>query len=145
MVNYEGFDEYSRYDPIDYPDWNEPLVREYVQDGTRVIYNGTPVGRYSGPVVEAFFLAMDSILSQHPGIPAGIEAVPAGNEGIPAGNEGIPAGNEGIPAGNEGIPAGNEGIPAGNEGIPAGNEGIPALETISTEPPQSESSGHGAQ
>ena len=71
MVNFEGFDEYSRYDPIDYPDWNEPLVREFLQDGTRVIYNGTPVGRYRGPIVDAFFQAMDSVLSQHPGNPAG--------------------------------------------------------------------------
>ncbi len=70
MVSFEGFDEYSRYDPIDYPDWNEPLVREYVQEGTRVIYNGTPVGRYRGPIVEAFFQAMDSVLSQHAGNPA---------------------------------------------------------------------------
>ena len=75
MVNFHGFDEYSLYDPIDYPDWNQPLVREYVQDGTRVIYNGTPVGRYRGPIVEAFFQAMDSVLSQHPGSPAG-NAVP---------------------------------------------------------------------
>jgi len=71
MVNYEGFDEYSRYDPIDYPDWNEPLVREFQQGGTRVIYNGTPVGRYGEPIVEAFFQAMDTILSQHEADPAG--------------------------------------------------------------------------
>lgn len=74
MVSFEGFDDYSRYDPIDYPDWNEPLVREFVQDGTRVIYNGLPVGRYRGPVVEAFFQAMDSVLSQHPGAPAPVDS-----------------------------------------------------------------------
>ncbi len=71
MVNFHGFDEYSLYQPIDYPDWNQPLVREYVQDGTRVIYNGLPVGRYRGPIVEAFFQAIDSVLSQHTGSPAG--------------------------------------------------------------------------
>ncbi len=74
MVSFEGFDDYSRYDPIDYPDWNQPLVREFVQDGTRVIYNGLPVGRYRGPVVEAFFQAMDSVLSQHPGAPAPVDS-----------------------------------------------------------------------
>ncbi|MCY4340849.1 MAG: hypothetical protein OXE48_05710 [Gammaproteobacteria bacterium] len=79
MVSFEGFDEYSRYDPIDYPDWNEPLVREYVQDGTRVIYNGTPVGRYRGPIVEAFFQAMDSVLSQHAGNPAAGAGAEASN------------------------------------------------------------------
>ena len=91
MVNFHGFDEYSRYDPIDYPDWNQPLVREYVQDGTRVIYNGTPVGRYRGPIVDAFFQAMDSVLQRHPGNPAGgEEPVLHGGRGIEGGASGAP-------------------------------------------------------
>ena len=90
MVNYEGFDEYSRYEPIDYPDWNEPLVREFVQDGTRVIYNGTPVGRYGGPVVEAFFQAMDSILSQHETGPAGNPPAQDGGQAYSAPITGVP-------------------------------------------------------
>ena len=97
MVNFEGFDEYSRYDPIDYPDWNEPLVREYVQDGTRVIYNGLPVGRYRGPIVEAFFQAMDSVLSQHPDNPAGSAPAQTTAESFSTpftGGQGVPAGNK---------------------------------------------------
>lgn len=71
MFNFEFFDDFSIYEPIDYPDWDQPMVREFVQDGTRVIYNGTPVGEYRQPIVEAFFQAMDAILSQHPGDPSG--------------------------------------------------------------------------
>ena len=71
MFNFEFFDDFSIYEPIDYPDWDQPMVREFVQDGTRVIYNGTPVGRYRQPIVEAFFQSMDSILSQHAGDPSG--------------------------------------------------------------------------
>ena len=100
MFNFEYFDDFRIYEPIDYPDWNQPMVREFVQDGTRVIYNGTPVGRYRGPVVEAFFQAMDSILSQHEDNPAGDQpaqaagpafAVPFTGEATPAGSEGVPA------------------------------------------------------
>ena len=71
MFNFEHFDDFDIYEPIHYPDWDQPMVREFVQDGTRVIYNGTPVGRYRTPIVEAFFQAMDSILAQHPGDPSG--------------------------------------------------------------------------
>ena len=71
MFNFEFFDDFTIYEPIDYPDWEQPMVREFVQNGTRVIYNGTPVGRYRQPIVEAFFQAMDSVLSQHPGDPSG--------------------------------------------------------------------------
>ena len=71
MFNFEFFDDFTIYEPIDYSDWDQPMVREFVQDGTRVIYNGTPVGPYRQPIVEAFFQAMDAVLSQHPGDPSG--------------------------------------------------------------------------
>ena len=58
-------------------------MREFVQDGTRVIYNGTPVGRYGEPIVEAFFQAMDTVLSQHEADPAG--AAPAQAAGAQSG------------------------------------------------------------
>ncbi len=35
-----------------------------MQDGTTVIYGGVPAEQYSGPIIEAFFLALDSIVSQ---------------------------------------------------------------------------------
>jgi hypothetical protein len=64
MANFEFFDDYDLYEPIDYSDWSKPYVMEIVQDGTRVIYNGVPAGEYSEPVAEAYAQAMDSILSQ---------------------------------------------------------------------------------
>jgi len=62
--NYEHFDNYNVYEPIDYPDWSVPYWREIVQDTTKVIYNGVPVGRYQKHVVEALYQSVDSILSR---------------------------------------------------------------------------------
>jgi hypothetical protein len=62
MFNFEGFPGFDRYQRTDYPDWTVPYTREFVVEGTRVIYNGVPVGRYNAPIVEAHFQAMDSIL-----------------------------------------------------------------------------------
>ena len=64
IKNYEGFDDYRIYDPFDYPDWSVPFTMEFQQGKTRVIYNGVPVGKYQPYVVEAFYLAIDSILKQ---------------------------------------------------------------------------------
>ncbi len=64
VVNFQGFDDFDVYEPIDYPDWDQPLIRKYVQDGTTVIYNSVPVGPYQEPLIEAHFLAIDAILSQ---------------------------------------------------------------------------------
>jgi hypothetical protein len=63
MKCYENFDQFDLEKPIDYPDWSVPYTMEYVQDKTRVIYNGLPVGKYQKLVVEALFLAVDSVLS----------------------------------------------------------------------------------
>jgi protoheme ferro-lyase len=62
MFNFEGFPGFDRYQRIDYPDWTVPYTREFDVQGTRVIYNGVPVGRYNAPIVEAHFQSMDSIL-----------------------------------------------------------------------------------
>lgn len=64
MKNYENMDEYSIDDPIDYPDWSVPYVREIVQGKTHVIYNGVPVGKYQHHVIEAFYQSLDSVLSK---------------------------------------------------------------------------------
>lgn len=64
MFNFEGFKDFDRYQPVDYPDWSVPYTREFQIDGTRVIYNGLPVGKYNAPIVEAHFQAIDSILSR---------------------------------------------------------------------------------
>ena len=64
MFNFEGFEDYNRYEPIDYTDWSVPYTREFLIDGTTVIYNGLPVGKYNQPIIEAFYQALDSLLSQ---------------------------------------------------------------------------------
>jgi hypothetical protein len=64
MFNFEGFPGYSRYESIHYDNWNEPYTREFLVEGTRVIYNGLPVGRYSEPIVQAHVASIEAILAQ---------------------------------------------------------------------------------
>jgi hypothetical protein len=64
VKNYEGFDEYDIYEQFDYPDWSVPFTMEFKQKDTNVIYNGVPVGKYQKHIIEAFYLAIDSILAQ---------------------------------------------------------------------------------
>lgn len=61
MFNFEGFPGFDRYQPVDYPDWSVPYTREFLVQGTHVIYNGVPVGD-NAPIIEAHFEAMGSIL-----------------------------------------------------------------------------------
>jgi hypothetical protein len=64
MANFEFFDDYDVYRTVEYTDWSRPYRRTMMQDGTTVIYGGVPAEQYSGPIIEAFFLALDSIVSQ---------------------------------------------------------------------------------
>jgi hypothetical protein len=64
LKNYHGFEGYNVYEQIDYPDWSIPYTREFQQGKTRVIYNGVPVGKYQKHVTEAFYQALDSVLSK---------------------------------------------------------------------------------
>ncbi len=64
MANFEGFDDYDVYRTVEYTDWSEPYRKRVVQDGTTVIYGGLAAGHFSDPIIEAFFQALDSILSQ---------------------------------------------------------------------------------
>jgi protoheme ferro-lyase len=64
MFNFEGFPGYSRYEPVDYPDWSVPYTRTFKIENTTVIYNGLPVGRYNAPLIEAYAQAIDSVLSK---------------------------------------------------------------------------------
>jgi len=64
MFNFEFFPTYDRYEPIDYPDPGVPYVREFDVEGTRVIYNGVPVGDYNKPIINAYSQALDAILSR---------------------------------------------------------------------------------
>ena len=60
--NYHHFPGYSRYETIDYPDWDVPYTREFDLDGTRTIYNGVMVGKYRHYVADALTQSIDSIL-----------------------------------------------------------------------------------
>ena len=64
IFNFEGFEDFDRYETINYTDWSIPYTREFFIDGTQVIYNGLPVGKYNKPIIEAFYQAMDSVLQQ---------------------------------------------------------------------------------
>ena len=64
MYNFEGFPGFNHYDPVDYSDWSVPYTRTFDIEGTKVIYNGLPVGKYNTPIIEAFFQAIDSVLSR---------------------------------------------------------------------------------
>lgn len=64
LKNYHKFDAYDVYAQIDYSDWSVPYTREMKQGKTTVIYNGVPVGKYQKHVVEAFFQAVDAVLSR---------------------------------------------------------------------------------
>ena len=60
----ENYDQYDIEEPIDYPDWSVPYVRELVQGKTHVIYNGVPVWKYQKYVIEAVYQSPDSILTK---------------------------------------------------------------------------------
>jgi hypothetical protein len=62
MYNFEGFEDFDRYEQINYSDWSVPYTREFLINDTRIIYNGLPVGKYNESIIEAFFQAIDSIL-----------------------------------------------------------------------------------
>jgi hypothetical protein len=64
MANYEFFDEYDVYATAEYTDWSIPWRKQLVQDDTVVIYGGVAAEQFSGTIIEAFYMALDSIVSQ---------------------------------------------------------------------------------
>ena len=64
MFNFEDIPGFDRYQQVDYPDWTVPYTREYVVDGTHLIYNGVPVGKYNQPIIAAFVQALDTVLGR---------------------------------------------------------------------------------
>lgn len=64
MANYEFFDDYDVYETVEYTDWSVPWHKQLVQDGTTVIYGGLAAEQFSGPIIEAFYQSMDTIVSQ---------------------------------------------------------------------------------
>jgi len=58
-----AFSEYSQYDPVEYADWDQPLVRVFKEGATTGIYSGVPVGeRYRPYVVRGILGTVLSIL-----------------------------------------------------------------------------------
>ena len=39
-------------------------ILSFVIEGTHIIYNGLPVGRYNEPIVQAHVMAMDEVMSK---------------------------------------------------------------------------------
>jgi hypothetical protein len=72
MANFEYFDDYDVYETVDYPDWSVPYRKTYVQDGTKVTYGGLAAGKFADPIIEAFYMSLDSIVSQGM-VPIGME------------------------------------------------------------------------
>ncbi len=64
MFNFEHFPGFDRYQPIDYQDWSVPYTRQFLIEGTHIVYNGLPVGRFNEPIVQAHVMAMDEVLSK---------------------------------------------------------------------------------
>ncbi len=64
MANFEYFDDYDVYKPVEYTDWSVPYRKMVEQDGTKVIYGGLAAEQFSGPIIDAFYLALDSIVSR---------------------------------------------------------------------------------
>ena len=64
MANFEYFDSYDVYQTVTYEDWTKPFRKTVEQDGTIVIYGGVAAQEFGGPIIDAFYMALDSILSQ---------------------------------------------------------------------------------
>ena len=59
MKKFTAFNDYDKYAPILYPDWEKPLERVFNNSSTTGIYAGCPVGKYRKHIVEAI---RDSLL-----------------------------------------------------------------------------------
>jgi protoheme ferro-lyase len=64
MANFENFDDYNVYETVEYTDWSKPYRKMMEQDGTKVIYGGLAAGQFSDPIIDAFYMSLDSIISQ---------------------------------------------------------------------------------
>jgi hypothetical protein len=64
MANFENFDDYNVYETVEYTDWSKPYRKMMEQDGTKVIYGGLAAGQFSDPIIDAFYMSLDSIVSQ---------------------------------------------------------------------------------
>jgi protoheme ferro-lyase len=64
MKKFKAFSTYDPYEPVQYPDWEKPLVRTFQEGKTTGIYAGCPVGPYRKYVVESAVASVSEILKQ---------------------------------------------------------------------------------
>lgn len=62
MKKYHVFGDFNRYQPVHYPDWNQPFVRRFKQGKTNAIYGGCLVGPYRKYVVDAVTASVGQVL-----------------------------------------------------------------------------------
>ena len=64
MKKFIAFSDYDRDDPVQYTDWEQPLVRTYHEGKTTGIYAGCPVGPYRRHVVAAVVNSIAGLLDR---------------------------------------------------------------------------------
>lgn len=62
MKKFNAFVGYDKNNPVPYPDWDKPLVREHHEGKTTGIYLSVPVGPYRKYVVEALVEAVSEMM-----------------------------------------------------------------------------------
>lgn len=62
MKKFKAFSQYDPFAPIDYPDWEKPLIRTFTEGKTTGIYAGCPVGQYRKYVVESVISSLSELL-----------------------------------------------------------------------------------
>jgi len=64
MKKFKAFSAYDPYEPIPYPDWDQPLLRTFREGKTTGIYTSCPVGPYRKYVVEAIVASISDVLGE---------------------------------------------------------------------------------
>jgi hypothetical protein len=62
MKKYDVFDDYDRNRPVEYYDWDQPMVRTFHNKSTKAIYAGCLVGPYRSFVVDAIVSSLSEVL-----------------------------------------------------------------------------------
>jgi hypothetical protein len=62
MKKFKAFASYDHFAPILYPDWDNPLVRTFMEGKTTGIYAGCPVGPYRKYIVDSAVASLTEIL-----------------------------------------------------------------------------------
>jgi len=63
MKKFDVFSDYDRNQPVSYPDWEQPLIREFHRKNTTAIYTSCLAGPYRVYVVDALVESLTQVLS----------------------------------------------------------------------------------